>query len=260
MDLKLDGQTALITGASQGIGKELAASFALEGVHLHLTARNTASLESIKVKLEGDSKVQVHLHPLDLTEKGACESLSEAVGDIDILINNAGAIPSGLLSEIHEKSWRDGWELKVMGYINLCRIYYERMKNNGSGVIINNIGNSGEVFDPKYIAGTTGNAGLMAFTRALGGHSLNDNIRVVGVNPGPVDTGRIYSMLKKRAADVLGDADRYKELLETYPLKRPAHIHEVADLMVFLASYRAGYTSGTIYTVDGGISSRQSII
>ena len=100
----------------------------------------------------------------------------------------------------------------------------------------------------------------MAFTRALGGHSLNDNIRVVGVNPGPVDTGRIYSMLKKRAADVLGDADRYKELLETYPLKRPAHIHEVADLMVFLASYRAGYTSGTIYTVDGGISSRQSII
>ena len=100
----------------------------------------------------------------------------------------------------------------------------------------------------------------MAFTRALGGHSLNDNIRVMGVNPGPVDTDRIYNMLKKRSADVLGDEGRYTELLETYPLKRPAHMHEVTDLIVFLASYRAGYSSGAIYTVDGGISSRRSII
>ena len=67
-------------------------------------------------------------------------------------------------------------------------------------------------------------------------------------------------MLKKRAADVLGDASRYEELLERYPLKRPAHVHEVTDLIVFLASFRAGYTSGTIYTVDGGITSRRSII
>ena len=260
MDLKLGGRTALVTGASQGIGESLARSFASEGVHLHLTARNAESLERIKEELRSSNDIQVHIHPLDLTEKGACERLSAAVGDIDILVNHAGVIPSGLLSEIHEKAWRDGWELKVMGYINLCRIYYERMKRNGSGVIINNIGNSGEVFDPKYIAGTTGNAGLMAFTRALGGHSLNDNIRVMGVNPGPVDTDRIYNMLKKRSADVLGDEGRYTELLKTYPLKRPAHMHEVTDLIVFLASYRAGYSSGAIYTVDGGISSRRSII
>ena len=260
MDLKLAGQTALVTGASQGIGEALAKSFASAGVHLHLTARNNTSLDRIKSEIQVSCDVQVNIYPLDLTEKGACAQLSEAVGNIDILVNNAGAIPSGVLSEIDEKAWREGWELKVMSYINLCRIYYERMKNNGSGVIINNIGNSGEVFDPKYIAGTTGNGGLMAFTRALGGHSLNDNIRVVGVNPGPVDTDRIYNMLKKRADDVLGDENRYTELLETYPLKRPAHMYEVTDLIVFLASYRAGYTTGTIYTVDGGISSRRSII
>ena len=260
MDLKLAGQTALVTGASQGIGEALAKSFASAGVHLHLTARNTTSLDRNKSEIQVSCDVQVNIYPLDLTEKGACAQLSEAVGNIDILVNNAGAIPSGVLSEIDEKAWREGWELKVMSYINLCRIYYERMKNNGSGVIINNIGNSGEVFDPKYIAGTTGNGGLMAFTRALGGHSLNDNIRVVGVNPGPVDTDRIYNMLKKRADDVLGDENRYTELLETYPLKRPAHMYEVTDLIVFLASYRAGYTTGTIYTVDGGISSRRSII
>jgi len=260
MDLELVGKIALVTGASRGIGKIVAESFAAEGVHLHLTARDDAALGSLKKDIEKNHDVEVVLHPLDLTEPGACERLSEAVGHIDILVNNAGAIPSGTLLEIDEKAWRDGWELKVMGYINLCRIYYGKMKENGSGVIINNIGNSGEIFDPRYVAGTTGNAGLMAFTRALGGHSLDDNIRVIGVNPGPVDTDRIYSMLKKRAKDVLSDESRYTELLEGYPLSRPAHVHEVTDLMVFLASYRAGYTSGVIYTVDGGISSRRSII
>ena len=260
MDLKLAGKTALITGASEGIGRGLARTFAEEGVNVHLTARNAARLEELRGEIEAEFDADVTLHPLDLTEKDACARLAEAVGDVDILVNNAGVIPSGTLFEIDAQAWRDGWELKVLAYIDLTRIYYQRMKAMGGGVIINNIGNSGEVFDPRYIAGSSGNASLMAFTRALGGHSLDDNIRVVGVNPGPVDTDRIFNMLKKRAADVLGDASRYEELLDRYPLKRPAHVHEVTDLIVFLASFRAGYTSGTIYTVDGGITSRRSII
>jgi NAD(P)-dependent dehydrogenase (short-subunit alcohol dehydrogenase family) len=260
MDLNLTGQSVLITGASQGIGQGLAHAFAEEGVHLHLTARNSARLEDLRKDIESEHDVKVCPHALDLTEPGACERLTGAVGDIDILVNNAGVIPSGTLAEIDERSWREGWELKVMGYINLCRIYYDKMKARGHGVIINNIGNSGEIFDPRYIAGTTGNASLMALTRALGGHSLDDNIRVVGVNPGPVDTDRIYSMLKKRAKDTLGDESKYRELQAGYPLGRPAHVHEVTDLIVFLASYRSGYTSGVVYTVDGGISSRRSII
>lgn len=260
MDLKLAGQTALITGASQGIGSGLAQAFAEEGVNVHLTARSADKLEELKRAIVESHGVNVTLHPLDLTESGACERLADAVGDVDILVNNAGVIPSGTLAEIDESRWREGWELKVMGYINLCRIYYEKMKAQGHGVIINNIGNSGEIFDPRYIAGTTGNASLMAFSRALGGHSLDDNIRVVAVNPGPVDTDRIYSMLKKRAKDTLGDEGRYGELEAGYPLGRPAHVHEVTDLIVFLASFRSGYTSGVVYTVDGGISSRRSII
>ena len=86
------------------------------------------------------------------------------------------------------------------------------------------------------------------------------DFRIVGVNPGPVDTDRIYNMLKKRSKDWFGTEDRYKELQDRYPLKRPAHVHEVTDLIVFLASHRSGYTSGTIFTVDGGIASRRSVI
>jgi NAD(P)-dependent dehydrogenase (short-subunit alcohol dehydrogenase family) len=260
MDLGLKGKTVLITGASQGIGEGLARGFAEEGCDLHLVARSKDKLAAIKSEIEAPNGIKVTIHAADLTEPGVVEPLIKAVGDVDVLVNNAGVIPSGSLWDIDEAKWRAGWELKVFGYINLTRAIYPRMKANGGGVIINNIGNGGEVFDPNYVAGTAGNASLMAFTRAMGGSSLDDNIRVVGVNPGPVDTDRIYNMLKKRAKDWLGDEGRYKELQERYPLKRPAHLYEVTDLILFLASYRSGYTSGAIFTVDGGITSRRSVI
>lgn len=260
MDLNLSGKTALITGASMGIGEHLAETFAAEGVHLHLTARSVDRLEDLKDRLAKISDISVTLHPLDLTSNGAVEHLSCTIKNIDILINNAGAIPSGDLWDVDQKNWRTGWDLKVYGYIDMCREFYTKMKNAGGGVIINNIGNGGEVLDPKYIAGASGNASLMGFTRALGAFSLDDNIRVVGVNPGPVDTDRIYNMLKKRAQKDLGDENLSGDLQKGYPLGRPANKEEVSDVIVFLASHRAGYITGTIITVDGGIASRRSII
>lgn len=260
MDLALNGKKVLITGASQGIGAGLSKAFAEEGCDVHLVARSKDRLEAIRDEILSQHDVQVTVQALDLTSEGAIEQVLDKAGHVDVLVNNAGVIPSGSLWDIDEKKWRDGWELKVFGYINLTRAIYPRMKEQGGGVIINNIGNGGEVFDPNYVAGTAGNASLMAFTRAMGGCSLDDNIRIVGVNPGPVDTDRIYNMLKKRAKEWHGDESRYEELQNRYPLKRPAHIHEITDLIVFLASFRSGYTSGAIFTVDGGITSRRSVI
>jgi NAD(P)-dependent dehydrogenase (short-subunit alcohol dehydrogenase family) len=89
---------------------------------------------------------------------------------------------------------------------------------------------------------------------------LEDNIRVIGVNPGPVETERIYKILKNRSLKLYGDENHVQELLKRYPLGRPAHVREISDLIAFLASEKSGYTSGTVVTVDGGISSRSSII
>jgi NAD(P)-dependent dehydrogenase (short-subunit alcohol dehydrogenase family) len=260
MDLNLKGRTALITGASQGIGEGLAIGFAEEGANVHLVARRGDVLAELAARLSGDYGVEATAHAIDLTEDGTPERLVEAAGDIDILVNNAGSIPGGDLFSIGEAAWSEGWELKVGRYIDLCRLVYPRMKAKGGGVIINNIGNAGECYDARYIAGTAGNASLMAFTRALGGPSLDDNIRVVGINPGPVDTERIRNLLKKRAQDAYGDAGRWHEFLEGYPLGRPAHVREIVDQILFLASDRAGYTTGVIFTIDGGISSRNSIV
>lgn len=260
MDLNLKDKRVLITGASQGIGEGLARAFAGEGCHLHLTARSRPNLEKIRSEILGQSPVQVSIQAIDMTAPGAIGQIVEAAGEVDILINNAGTVPSGNLWQVDAKAWHDGWALKGFGYVDLTRAIYPRMKARGGGVILNNIGNGGEICDPQYIAGATANASLMAFTRALGGTSLDDNIRVIGINPGPVDTSRIYNMLKKRAQTQFGDESRYEELLQLYPLKRPAHVREITDLFLFLASERSGYTSGTIITVDGGIASRRSIV
>lgn len=259
MDLQLRGKRVLITGASQGIGEGLAHAFAEEGCDLHLTARSAEKLGALSTEIASRHKVNVTATAIDMTERGAPERIVDEAGDVDILINNAGVIPSGTIFDISADKWREGWTLKGFGYADMIRLVYPRMKQRGGGVILNNIGNGGEVCDPQYIEGAAGNASIMAMTRALGGRSLDDNIRVIGVNPGPVDTTRIYNMLQKFAENRLGDPARYTELLENYPLKRPAKIHEITDLFLFLASFRSGYTSGTVITVDGGIASRRSV-
>ena len=259
MDLGLRGKRVVVTGASQGIGEGLAHAFAEEGANLHLVARSGDKLAELGRELAASHGVDVRTQPLDLTAPGAAEQVAEEAADVDVLVNNAGAIPGGNLWTVDAGKWRAGWELKVLGYIDLTRLIYPVMKARGAGVILNNIGNGGENFDFDYVAGSTGNASLMAFTRALGGRSLDDGIRVIGVNPGPVATDRIFNLLKARALTRLGDAERYLEYLQQYPLGRAASVREVADLFVFLASDRSGYTSGAIFTVDGGITSRRSV-
>lgn len=260
MDLRLAGKSVLITGASKGIGLATARAFAAEGCHLHLAARSREALESARRELAGKHGVSVDVHAGDLGEAGNVVALGRRCSGIDILVNNAGEIPSGPIESLSEYDWRRGYDLKLFGYIMLTREIYAAMKARRSGVVINDIGNSGENWDANYIAGSTANAGLMAFTRALGGQSLDFGVRVVGVNPGPVETERMVKINKRRALDWYGDENRWEELRAKYPGGRPASAEEVADLIVFLASPRAAYITGTIVTIDGGIAARGSII
>ncbi len=256
MDLKLTGRRVLITGASKGIGAATAAAFAEEGCHVRLVARSADALAELAGRLSRAHNVEATAHVADLRSADDIARLAGEAEDVDVLVNNAGDVPGGPLSAIDEATWRHAWELKVFGYINLCRIYYERMKARGSGVIVNVIGAAGERFDANYITGAAGNAALMTFTRALGGRSLDDGVRVVGINPGPVETDRIVTLMKTRAAAQFGDESRYPELMARYPLGRAASPREIADLALFLSSDRSAYTTGVVFTVDGGLSAR----
>ena len=260
MDLQLAGKSALITGASKGIGRATALTMAAEGCSLHLAARSGKELEQLQKDIRAHHRVQVDLHLGDLSTTQSMVALAEAVGEVDILINNAGDIPAGTIEALTDAEWRRGFDLKLFGYINLTREIYTRMKKRGSGVIINDIGNSGENWDYNYVAGSTGNAALMSFTRAIGGVSLDYGVRVIGVNPGPIATDRMVRIMKRRARDNLGDEARWQEYLKDYPAGRMGTDQEVADLITFLASPRAGYITGTIVTIDGGIAAYGSII
>ena len=242
MDLNLAGKRVLVTGGSKGIGHACVEAFAAERAKVRIASRNPPPGPDAKA--------------IDISRRGAAEELSRWAGEIDVLVNNAGAIPGGDLLKVDEETWRKAWELKVFGYINLTRLVYAGMKARKRGVIVNIIGSAGEKLDAAYIAGSTGNAGLMAFTRALGGASHADGIRVVGINPGPTATDRLIGLYRQRAETLLGDAKRYEELFKNMSFGRPATAAEIAAAVVFLASDRSAYTSGCILTIDGGLAAR----
>jgi NAD(P)-dependent dehydrogenase (short-subunit alcohol dehydrogenase family) len=256
MDLNLTGKRALVTGASKGIGRATAQVLAAEGCDLVLVARTASDLDAARAELRAQHNVGVISVPLDLSNGDAARGLARDFPDIDILVNNAGAIPGGNVEEIDEQRWRQAWDLKVFGYVNLCRAYFGLMKRRGRGVIVNIIGSAGERLDAAYIAGSAGNASLMAFTRALGAAAPDAGLRVVGINPGPVATDRLVTLLKKRAQDRLGDGERWQELVKPMPFGRAAKPEEIAAMAAFLASDLSGYTSGTIITIDGGLAHR----
>jgi NAD(P)-dependent dehydrogenase (short-subunit alcohol dehydrogenase family) len=259
MDLKLSGRSALVTGGSKGIGLSVAQWLAREGVHVCLVARSAERLEQEAGAMRNATGVTVRTLAADLADAAARERVAAAFPDIDILVNNAGAIPGGSIDQVDEPTWRAAWDLKVFGYIGLTRLYLQKMKARRSGVIINIIGAGGERLDYGYIAGATGNAGLMALTRALGGTSPEFGVRVIGVNPGPVATDRLEVLGRKRAATLYGDADRWRETFANMPFGRAATCDEIAATVVFMASDLCSYTSGTIVTIDGGLTHRSQL-
>ena len=173
-------------------------------------------------------------------------------GEIDILVNNAGAIPPGALTGVDNETWRRAWDLKVFGYISLCRAVYPSMAARRAGVIVNVIGAAGESFDPNYIAGSTGNAGAdgvhpragprcQARRRARGGHQPRpDRHGADGdadARPGDEGTGRRRTLARNDERD---------------GVRPPGTPEEIGAAVAFLASPRSAYTNATILTIDGG--------
>lgn len=256
MDLNLKGRRALVTGGSAGIGLAIAQQLAAEGCRLVLVSRDAATLNDAATKLRADHGVDVVVAPTDLKRDDAAPALAEKFGDVDILVNNAGDIPGGSIAQVDQARWRAGWELKVFGFINMTREFYARMQARRSGVIVNVIGASATGTDARYVAGSTGNAAMEAMTKAIGTASPDFDVRVVGISPGLVLTARLEKILRERAQQNFGDAERWRELLVRQPFGRTATTQEIAALAAFLASDLSGYTSGAIFTVDGGQSQR----
>ncbi|MBM3490190.1 MAG: SDR family oxidoreductase [Alphaproteobacteria bacterium] len=260
MDLELRGKRALVTGASKGIGLACAEVLAAEGCDLLLAARSVSGLASAARTIRERANVRIDTLACDLSKSDEQKRLCAAAGPLDIVVNNAGSNPPGEIDEIPEEVWRNAWDLKVFGYINLTRYFFGVMKAQGYGVIVNVIGNSGERMNARYILGSAGNVSLMGLTRALGARSPDFGVRVLAVNPGLTATDRAKFMLQGWSQNAYGTPDRWEEFEKqmNLPFNRMGTAEEVANVVAFLASPKAAYVSGTVVTVDGGFANRNA--
>jgi NAD(P)-dependent dehydrogenase (short-subunit alcohol dehydrogenase family) len=256
MELGLKHRRVLITGGSQGIGKAVARGFLAEGASVVIVSRDEGRLRKALAELAPLGTVQGKA--IDLAQRGAPEAIADEFKDTDILVNNAGAIPTGDIFSVTEARWREAWDLKVFGYVNLMRAMYCHMQGNAPKVIVNVLGLGGEKPQWHYVCGNAANVALMGVTKSLGGRSIDDGIRVVGVNPGGVETERMVMIQRTRAQRELGDPERWREFLKDKPLNRAATPEEVANVVLFLASERASWVSGAVVPVDGGYLHRES--
>ena len=254
MDLGLTGKQVLVTGGSKGIGLATAAAFAGEGADVIIVARDQAAVEAAAADLAARSGRTITPVAADLSKDAERQRLFDAHPGIDILVNNAGAIPAGDIANVSMEAWREGWELKVFGYIHLCQLYVAAMKARGAGTIVNIIGMGGRAVSPGYIAGAAGNAALIGFTNALGAETPASGVRVFGINPSPTLTDRIVTMSRTRAQLQLGDPERWRQTLneEALPFGRLKTPDEVGALAAMLCAPQVQYLSGTVIDMDGG--------
>jgi 3-oxoacyl-[acyl-carrier protein] reductase len=244
MDLQLRGKRALITGASKGIGYATALSFAREGALPILVARSADGLAKAAASIKAETGVAVETIAMDVSDADAPAELLKRSGDVDFLINNAGAIPGGDLAAVDDARWRAAWELKLYGYINLTRMYLPRMEARKQGVIVNIVGMAGVANRAAYLCGSSANAALIAFTNGVGSVSPEHGVRVFGINPSATRTERVTARLTEPGS--------LEKMSAGLPFGRLMEPDEIAHLAVFGCSPLAGYLSGTVINVDGG--------
>ena len=167
--------------------------------------------------------------------------------------------PAAPIDQVDEPRWREAWDLKVFGYINITRQYFAPHARREAAVRSSTSSAwPGRCYDAAYIAGTAGNASLMAFTQRHRQHQHRPGRPHRRCQPWcAVETDRIRSLSSPGKAETeLGDRERWREFLSNLPLGRAASVAEVANVVLFLASERASYLSGIIVTVDGGRAAR----
>ncbi len=259
MELGLKGKVVLVTGASKGIGRDIARSFADEGAHLIICARGRDLLEEMAREIERQAGVEVLSVQCDLTEGEEIRDLVsrtlERFGRIDVLVNNAGASVAGPFLDLPDSAWMDAWRLKVMGYVRLSREVFPHMRERG-GRIVNVIGDAGRKPLENYAVGGVVNAALMNFTKTLANEGGKHNIIVNAVNPGAIRNERYDRNLARRAeARGVSPEALEADLFAQRPISRAGTPEEVVGLVLFLASEQATFVHGTLIDINGGASS-----
>jgi 3-oxoacyl-[acyl-carrier protein] reductase len=251
MELGLRGRCVIITGGSRGIGAACAEVFAAEGAQVAIIGRDLDALAAVAARTGA--------HPIaaDLaTAAGVRDALAacvDALGRVDVLVNNAGASATGTIEDITDEQWHETLDLKLLGYVRAMRAVIPVMRAQQHGRIVNIGGTAGVRATPGYVLASI-NAALVHITRSTAEHVAKDGINVVMVHPGPTLTDRLRSLMTAGAATAGVDVETFADQVagRAVPLGRVGQPLEIARIVAVLASDLGAWVTGGGLTIDGG--------
>ena len=239
----LEGKKALITGASGGIGKEIAKVLIEHNAEVCISGRNHEELNALKKSLGK----KCHVVTCDLSKKDEIIELikkaDEFMGYIDILVNNAGITKDNIFLRMSENEWEDVLNVNLNSTFNILKLITKGMVKRKYGRIINISSVSGLMGNPGQVNYASSKSGLNGFTKSLAKEVGSRNITVNSVAPGFIDTD-MTSFL---------DSQARLDVIKNIPLGRFGHVDDISKVVMFLASDNASYITGQIISVDGGL-------
>ena len=243
--MKLQNKTALITGASRGIGKAIAMRFAEEGAHVILVATNLETIKKTAEEIAEKTKAKVTYYAVDISKTAEVDALVEKIlaqfQTVDILVNNAGITRDGLLMRLSEKDFDDVIAVNLKSIYNTCHALVRTFLKAKRGHIINIssvvglIGNAGQT---NYAASK---AGLIGFTKSLAQEVASRGVLVNAIAPGFIETDMTNALTPEQKTAIL----------QKVPMQRLGKAEDIAEAALFLSL--AQYVTGQVLTVDGGM-------
>jgi len=259
LDLGLKDRAAIVTGSSRGIGRAIAYGLAEEGAKVAICARNAERLNETAKEMESSTKTQVLPIQADITKKEDIKLLVEKTHKefrrIDILVNNTGGPPPSLFMGTTEANWREAVDLLLMSVVKCCREVIPFMQRNGWGRIINMTSFAAKQPAERLVLSNSLRAGILGLTKTLSNELAEYGILVNTVCPGWTMTSRVEELAKSTAEKTGKSSETViSEWASSIPLGRLAKPEEIANVVVFLASEKASYITGTVVQVDGGFT------
>jgi 3-oxoacyl-[acyl-carrier protein] reductase len=255
MEKRLNGKTAIVTGANRGIGKAIAQRLAQEGGRVVLCARDAKLLTEAVREIEEAGGTATSLS-LDLRTPAAGARVAEfaksTYGQIDIVVNNAGATKRGEFLDLTDADWEDGFALKFFGAMRVTRAAWPHLKLS-SGSVVNISGVGGRMPGPHFAIGGSVNAAMLSFTKALADLGIRDGVRVNAINPGNVRTGRYIQRLEQVAREHgVDQVTAEKKIIDSAHVTRIGEPEDIAALVAFVVSGEGSFLQGALIDMDGG--------
>lgn len=258
METGLKNRVALVSGASQGLGRATATAFANEGAHLALCARNSEALQQLAGELRTRFGVEVHYEACDAHDRTATEQFVRNAHDvfnrIDICVTNAGGPPARQFLETTQQEWEDAFALNLRSAIDFARAVIPYMQKQQWGRIITISSVTVKQPQPQLVLSNAIRAGVMGLVRSLANEFGKDGITANNVGPGYTATARLIELAERRASATGKSTQEIEQTwINQIPLGRLGKPEEIADAIVWLASERAAFITGQTILVDGGM-------